>query len=266
MKDRFGRTIDYLRISVTDRCNLRCRYCMPKEGVPLLRHDQILSFEEIVEAARTAVQMGVTQIRLTGGEPLVRRGIVELVASIADIDGVEDLSMTTNGILLARYARDLHRAGLKRVNVSLDTTDPARYRQITRGGDIQQVFEGIRTARQAGLDPVKLNCVVSESSAESDAESVRQFGQAQGFQVRMIRQMTFATGCFSVVEGGAGGDCERCNRIRLSSDGKVRPCLFSDIFFDSRRLGPSEAMRRAVDMKPKAGKPCGHTAMQTIGG
>ena len=266
MKDRFGRTIDYLRISVTDRCNLRCRYCMPSKGVPLLRHDQILSFEEIIEAARTAVDMGVTKIRLTGGDPLVRCGIVELVGSIADIDGVDDFSMTTNGILLAQYARDLHHAGMKRVNVSLDTTDPDRYQRLTRGGDIQSVFEGIWAARQAGLDPVKLNCVVSESSAEPDAESVRQFGQTHGFQVRMIRQMSFATGCFSIVEGGSGGDCKRCNRIRLSSDGKVRPCLFSDIFFESRRLGPSEAMRRAVDTKPKAGTPCGHTAMQTIGG
>ena len=266
MLDQYGRKIDYLRVSVTDRCNLRCRYCMPEDGIQLLNHGDILSFEEITEVVRTAVDMGVTKVRLTGGEPLVRRGIVNLVGSIAAIEGLEDLAMTTNGIHLAQYADDLAAAGLRRINVSLDTMNSERYRQITRGGDIQCVFDGLQVARQAGLVPIKLNCVVNESSPESDAEAIRQFGQTQGIQVRMIRQMTFATGCFSIVQGGTGGDCKRCNRIRLSSDGKVRPCLFSDIFFDSCRLGPSEAIRQAINTKPKAGKPCGHSAMQAIGG
>ncbi len=266
MIDQFGRHIHYLRISVTDRCNLRCRYCMPHEGIRLLSHDQILSFEEILEAARTAVHMGITKVRLTGGEPLVRRDIIDLVELIAAIPGIEDFSMTTNGILLAQYANELARAGLKRINISLDTMDIDRYRQITRGGDIRQVLEGIRAAVPAGLNPIKLNCVVGSFSRESDVEAVRQFGQANGCQVRVIRQMSFATGCFSIVHGGTGGDCKRCNRIRLSSDGKVRPCLFSDLFFDVRQLGPSEAFRLAVDTKPKTGMPCGHKTMQTIGG
>ena len=266
MIDQFGRHIYYLRVSVTDRCNLRCRYCMPEEGIRLLSHEQILSFEEIVEAVQTAVQMGLTKIRLTGGEPLVRRGIVDLVALIADIAGVEDLAMTTNGILLAQYADDLAHAGLRRINISLDTMDAGRYRHITRGGDIQQVFQGIQAARQAGLDPIKLNCVVGSFSTETDAEAVRQFGQANGFPVRTIRQMSFPDGCFSIVRGGTGGDCKQCSRIRLSSDGKVRPCLFSDVFYDIRQLGPAEAFRLAVDTKPKAGKPCGHKTMQAIGG
>ena len=126
MLDQYGRKIDYLRVSVTDRCNLRCRYCMPEDGIQLLNHGDILSFEEITEVVRTAVDMGVTKVRLTGGEPLVRRGIVNLVGSIAAIEGLEDLAMTTNGIHLAQYADDLAAAGLRRINVSLDTMNPER--------------------------------------------------------------------------------------------------------------------------------------------
>ena len=266
MLDSYGRQIDYLRVSVTDRCNLRCRYCMPNEGVPLLKHSDILSFEEITEVVRTAVEMGVTKVRLTGGEPLVRRGIVNLVELIAGINGVQDLAMTTNGILLSQYAKDLFSAGLGRVNVSLDTTDAACYHRLTCGGDIEDVFSGIEAALEAGLRPIKLNCVVGSYSAPSNVQAVQAYGRRNGLDVRVIRQMTFSTGCFSVVHGGTGGDCKRCNRIRLSSDGKVRPCLFSDLFFDIRQLGPFEAIRQAVDTKPEAGRPCGHTAMQTIGG
>lgn len=266
MIDRFGRLIDYLRISVTDRCNLRCCYCMPPEGIRLLRHDQILSFEEIIEAAGTAIRMGITKIRLTGGEPLVRRGIIDLIRSIAALPGIEDLAMTTNGILLEQYADKLAQAGLERINVSLDTMDAERYSQITGGGSIRDVFQGIQAAQKAGLYPIKLNCVRGPFSTEADAEAVRQFGLANALPVRIINQMCFETGCFSIVEGGSGGDCKRCSRLRLSSGGKVRPCLFSDIFFDIRQLGPSEAFRRAVETKPKTGMPCKHEAMQAIGG
>ena len=266
MLDPYGRQIDYLRVSVTDRCNLRCRYCMPKEGIPLLKHSNILSFEEITEVVRTAVEMGVIKVRLTGGEPLVRRGIVNLVESIAGIDGVQDLAMTTNGILLSQYAKDLVSAGLVRVNVSLDTTDAARYHRLTCGGDIEDVFFGIDAALEAGLKPIKLNCVVGSYSTPSDVQAVQAYGRRNGLDVRVIRQMTFSTGFFSVVQGGTGGDCKRCNRIRLSSDGKVRPCLFSDVFYEIRKLGPSEAIRQAITQKPETGRPCGHAAMQAIGG
>ena len=266
MIDTHGRNIDYLRVSVTDRCNLRCRYCMPAEGISLLRHEDILSFEDIFEITKAAVKMGIKKVRLTGGEPLVRRGIVDLVRLLASIDGIEDLAMTTNGILLAQYAKDLFLAGLQRVNISLDTVDADRYRHLTRGGDVQAVFTGIQAAQEAGLTPIKLNCVVGPDSVPSDVEAVKEYGQRKGLQVRVIRQMTFATGCFSVVEGGTGGDCKRCNRLRLSSDGKIRPCLFSDVFFDVRKLGAIEAIEQAVHHKPKAGMPCGHTAMQVIGG
>ncbi len=266
MKDRYGRAINYLRVSVTDRCNLRCHYCMPKEGVVFLNRESILSFDEIDDVVRTAVGLGVTKVRLTGGEPLVRRGISTLVSMVRNIPGVRDLGMTTNGQLLAEHAEGLAEAGLDRVNVSLDTMDPDRYREITRGGDITHVLSGIEAAREAGLTPIKLNCVVSESSAEPDAQAVARFGHAEDFEVRFIRRMSFADGSFSVVEGGAGGDCPRCNRMRLSSDGLLRPCLFSDLGFSVREYGPEKAFRMAVCYKPEAGEPCSHNWISGIGG
>jgi len=267
MIDRFGRTITYLRVSVTDRCNLRCEYCMPPEGVRLLRHEEILRFEEIREVVALAAGLGVTKVRLTGGEPLVRRGVVELVRMLAATPGVKDLAMSTNGTLLAAHAEALAGAGLRRVNISLDAVDPKAYAKITGGGgDVRAVLAGIEAARRAGLAPVKLNCVVRESSAEPDAVAVADFARREGLEVRFIHRMNFAEGGFSVVEGGSGGDCPRCNRLRLSSDGRVRPCLFSDLGFSVRELGPEEALRRAVAEKPERGGPCRHHWMRGIGG
>ncbi|MCF6184666.1 MAG: radical SAM protein, partial [Bacteroidales bacterium] len=163
MYDRFNRKINYLRISVTDRCNLRCVYCMPAEGVELMQHKDILRFEEIVEVVKYAVSQGVDKIRITGGEPLVKKGIVDLIRMIAEIDGIKDFGMTTNGIFLDKYAQQLADAGLHRVNISLDTINPEKYRKITRTGDITQVFKGIEAAKKAGLNPIKINCVVQKS-------------------------------------------------------------------------------------------------------
>jgi cyclic pyranopterin phosphate synthase len=266
MIDSFGRKINYLRISVTDRCNLRCRYCMPEEGISLLRHSDILSLEEIVEVTRCAVEMGITKVRLTGGEPLVRKGIVNLVESIAAIDGIGDLAMTTNGILLSQYAQALADAGLKRVNVSLDTVDEIRYRWLTRCGCLGEVFRGIEAAQKAGLNPIKLNCVVGQFSGDTDVQDVKVFGKSNDLEVRVIKQMCFQTGCFSIVEGGNGGDCLHCSRLRLSSDCFIHPCLFSDISFNVRQLGPKHALELAVAHKPQAGGPCTHNLMQRIGG
>ncbi|MEJ2648430.1 MAG: radical SAM protein, partial [Sedimentisphaerales bacterium] len=172
MIDGFGRKISYLRISVTDRCNLRCRYCMPEEGIRLLNHSDIMSFEEIVELTRIAVSMGITKVKLTGGEPLVRKGIVKLVESIAAIEGIEDFGMTTNGTLLAQYAHGLADAGLKRVNISLDTINSAKYKELTRCGCIDDVFNGIDAAKNTGFNPIKLNCVVGRFSNTSDEQEV----------------------------------------------------------------------------------------------
>ncbi len=163
MLDRFNRNIHYLRISVTDRCNLRCTYCMPEEGIKLIDKKDILSLEEIVNVVKIgAEKFGIRKIRLTGGEPLVRKGIVELVRQISSIDGIEECTMTTNGILLPGFADSLKKAGLKRVNISLDTMSPEKFRMITRGGDLEQVIEGIRAARSAGLTPVKINVVKTQ--------------------------------------------------------------------------------------------------------
>jgi len=266
MIDPFGRAITYLRVSVTDRCNQRCSYCMPPEGVPLLPHEDILTFEEIVSVVRAAVGMGVTKVRITGGEPLVRRNVVQLVRMLAEIDGIDDLAMTTNGTLLADHAKALAAAGLGRVNISLDAVDPGRYAEVTGGGDLAAAMAGIEAARRAGLTPIKLNCVVAESSDEPDARAVADFARREGLQVRFIRRMNLAEGTFAVVEGGSGGDCPRCNRLRLSSDGLLRPCLFSDLGFSVRELGPAEALRRAVENKPEAGTPCKHNWIRGIGG
>jgi GTP 3',8-cyclase len=265
MFDHYQRRIDYLRISVTDKCNLRCVYCMPPQGVPLKLHDDMLSFEEITEFTRVAVASGMTKVRLTGGEPLVRRGIVDLVAMLAGIEGIADLAMTTNGTLLAPLAADLAAAGLQRVNISLDTLDKARYTSLTRGGHIEDVLAGIEAARRAGLTPVKLNCVVRKSPDEPDASGVAAFARQHDHQVRFIPCMDLASGVFHRVLGGDGGDCAHCNRLRLSCDGKLRPCLFNDLSFDVRALGARESLRRAVAAKPAAG--CrSHTGMHAIGG
>jgi cyclic pyranopterin phosphate synthase len=251
--DRFNRNLDYLRISVTDRCNLRCRYCMPEEGIKLLRHEDMLSFDEIADFTRMAVYYGVTKVRITGGEPLVRRGIVSLVSMLALIDGIKDLSMTTNGILLKQFAGELKSAGLQRVNISLDTVDHRKFADITRSGSLNDVFDGIEAATKAGLVPVKINCVINQSKEEEEALAVTEYCRINGLEIRYIRQMDLVNGHFSVVEGGTGGDCANCNRLRLTSNGKLKPCLFNDIEFDVRILGFERALTLAAEQKPECG-------------
>jgi cyclic pyranopterin phosphate synthase len=253
MFDRYNRHINYLRISVTDRCNLRCRYCMPEEDVQWLNQDDILSFEEIVEVVRSSTLMGINKIRLTGGEPLVRKDIVRLVGMIAEIKDVKDLALTTNGIHLSELAGELRSAGLMRVNVSLDTLDPVKFKDLTRGGNIQQVFNGIQAAIEAGLDPVKINCVVSGSSEEEDARQVKEFALLKGLQVRFIHQMDLESGKFGIVDGGQGGNCRICNRLRLTANGMVKPCLFSEQEFPVRELGAEQALIAALESKPLKG-------------
>ncbi len=266
MRDPFGRSIEYLRISVTDKCNFRCFYCMPAEGVPFLPHESILRFEEIVEVARTALTLGITRFRLTGGEPLIRRGIVDLVRKLAALDGIEDLAMTTNGALLAGFAADLKAAGLRRVNISLDTMDPDRFRDMTRGGDIGAVLTGIEAADREGLHPVKLNIVVEDPARDEDARSVEEFARRHGYESRRIRMMNLGAGRFSVVENSTRGDCALCNRLRLTCDGFVRSCLMSRIMFSVRELGAEEALRRAIAGKPEHGSGAPGSAMNRIGG
>jgi len=252
MFDRYKRKINYLRISVTDRCNLRCTYCMPEEGIELLSHADILSFEEIADFTRMAVANGITKVRLTGGEPLVRKNIVELVAMLAAIDGLEDLSMTTNGILLSEHAVDLKKAGLNRINISLDTVSPEQYCQITRNGDLTKVLEGIDAAQSAGLEPIKINCVLL-GEPDDDSRKLKQFCEDRGLNLRFIHQMNLKTGEFSTVEGGEGGNCKKCNRVRLLANGDIKPCLFSDLSYNIRKLGHQEALNLTIGNKPRSG-------------
>ena len=266
MFDSYNRRINYLRISVTDRCNLRCTYCMPAEGIALMQHADILSFEEIMEVVDSALVLGVDKIRITGGEPLVRKGIVSLVQMIASRPGVHDLGLTTNGQLLEKYALPLKEAGLHRVNVSLDTMDVARYRQVTRGGEIDHVLKGIEAAVSAGLSPVKINCVIAKTPSEPDALAVAEYGKKLGLQVRFIRQMDLEKGEFYIVDGGSGGDCSTCNRLRLTANGMIKPCLFNDLEFSIREHGAHKALQLALGNKPSCGTINRHSEFYNIGG
>ncbi|WP_421918924.1 GTP 3',8-cyclase MoaA [Marinifilum sp.] len=266
MLDNYKRNINYLRISVTDRCNLRCTYCMPEEGVDLIAHDEILSFEEILNFVKEAIASGITKVRLTGGEPLVRKGIVELVEKIANTAGIEELVMTTNGILLEKYAQKLAKAGLMRVNISLDTMNPDKYRQLTRFGNIEDVFRGVDAALKAGLHPVKINCVRMPDTDLNDLTALRKYCKSKKLDLRFIRQMNLETGEFSIVEGGKGGNCLECNRIRLTANGKVKPCLFNQSEYDLKELGAKRAIEQSINQKPEAGSKNKKNSFYGIGG
>ncbi len=253
MYDQYKRRINYLRISITDRCNLRCVYCMPAEGIPLLPHNDILSFDEIESFTRYAVSQGIDKVRITGGEPLVRKGIVELIERLGRIKGIRDFGMTTNGIYLPKYAQALAGAGLDRINISLDTMDSEKFKQITRLGNIEDVFAGIEAAKSAGLLPIKINCVIHKSSDEPDAKAVAEYCKENDLMVRYIREMDLEHGYFWQVQGGEGGACKSCNRLRLTANGKIKPCLFSDLEYDIRKLGSEKAIELALANKPKVG-------------
>jgi GTP 3',8-cyclase len=222
--------------------------------------------EDIIEAVRIAAVMGITKVRLTGGEPLMRRGIIYLVEKLAQIEGIDNLSMTTNGVMLEEYAAELKRVGLRRINISLDTIDADRFGEITNGGDVAKVLSGIDAAIAAELNPIKLNCVVKNSAQEKDAKLVKAYAAKKKLQVRFIHLMNLESGNFSIVEGGSGGDCVHCNRLRLLSNGDIRPCLFSDMAFNIRELGIKEALRQAIVCKPEKGTVCSEHWMCSLGG
>jgi GTP 3',8-cyclase len=266
MLDRYKRHINYLRISVTDRCNLRCVYCMPEEGIHLLRREEILSFEEIAEVVEKGAELGIRKIRLTGGEPLVRRGIVQLVGMIKKIRGIDEITMTTNGIMLPALAQQLKDAGLDRVNISLDAVDSQKFREISGGGNLEDVFSGIRAAVKAGLLPVKINVVKLHENDEQQIASVRKYAAEMGLQMRVIRQMNLVKGEFYRVDGGDGGNCRKCNRLRLTANGMLMPCLFSNEEFSIRKLGIREAFIKALAAKPEQGSVNNRNRFYNIGG
>ena len=263
--DGFGRIHTNLRISVTDRCNIRCFYCMPAENVQFMDRQELMTFEEIERFVRIAVPLGLTKIRLTGGEPLVKRGIVRLVGMIAAIEGLEHLAMTTNGTLLAPRARELAEAGLDSVNVSLDTLDPARYRELTRGGAIEDALAGIAAARAAGL-PVKLNMVVMEGGDPAEITRMREFADGIDARVQLINHYELFRKKGDTYAFDRPPECAGCNRIRLTADGMLKPCLHSDqeVPLDFSRL--EESLRAAVDAKPLHGGTCTNRSMPQIGG
>ncbi len=189
LTDSYGRRHDYLRISVTDRCNLRCLYCMGAEGVQQIPHRDILTYEEILQVVRAGAELGISKIRLTGGEPLVRKDLLHLVEKIALVPGITDLAMTTNGVMLPKYAAALKQAGLKRVNLSLDSLNPALYEKITRGGKLEQVLTGIDAALEQKLTPVKINTVLMKGLNHAEVPEFLRFAQQKPVQVRFIEYM-----------------------------------------------------------------------------
>lgn len=299
MKDHYGRKINYMRISITDLCNLRCVYCMPEEGIEKHPHQKNLSFEEILELVKAGVSLGVTKIRLTGGEPLVRHGIVDLVRRIGEISGIEDLTMTTNGILLPKYAKELKAAGLNRVNISLDTFDPEKYHQITRWGHLEDVLAGIRAAKDAGMAPIKINTVLIKGFNDNEIETFVNYTRDEPVDVRFIElmplgesssfaenkylsndevlkrmpalmsllkpdktgpaeyyQLPGAKGRVGLINPISKHFCSECNRIRITTDGKIKPCLHSDYEIDLVALHQSgktyqEILQQAIDEKPE---------------
>jgi cyclic pyranopterin phosphate synthase len=272
--DTFGRMHDNLRISVTDRCNIRCFYCMPEDNVQYVKRQEILSFEEIERFVRVAVSLGVTKLRVTGGEPLVRKDLPVLIRKLNEIPGVRDLALTTNGVLLAKQAQDLYDAGLRRLNVHLDTLDRERFLRITRRDDLDKVLEGLDVAERVGFGPIKINAVAVKNLVEPDIVPLVRFGRERGFEIRFIEFMPldsqglwsrnnvlsademietlsreisplveipdrdprapateyrFADGIGRVgfIASVTRPFCLNCNRIRLTSDGKLRYCLFA---------------------------------------
>ncbi len=266
MLDQYNRNIIYMRISVIDRCNLSCKYCKPKDEIPYIPEYDILSVQEIHEVVHTLVPYGIRKIRLTGGEPLLRKDIVKIVASIASIPGIDDIGLTTNGILLSKYAAKLQEAGLKRVNISLDTMNKIKYNDITSGGNLSHVLKAIESAKDAGLDPIKINCVQTENFSGSDKIELENFCSENGLSLRYIRQMNLEKGSFWPVEGGDGGNCGICNRIRLTSNGLFKPCLFSDKEYSIRREGIVKAFLSALSNKPRCGERSLTNRFSQIGG
>ncbi|MFA5536849.1 MAG: GTP 3',8-cyclase MoaA [Bacillota bacterium] len=307
MEDLFQRKIDYLRISVTDRCNLRCRYCMPAGGVDLKTHEDVLTLEEIFQLVKVAVAAGFSKFRLTGGEPLVRKGLTDLIAEMSGLEGVKNITMTTNGVLLAAQAQKLKEAGLDRVNISLDTLKADRYRYITRVGDLKQVLAGIEAAFEYKLEPVKINVVAMKGFNEDEwldfarltldkplhirFIELMPIGESDGVQegesisigqIKKVIAAEYALEAASIAGNGpadcfhipgalgtlgfigalSNHFCHQCNRIRLTADGKLRPCLHKNLEYDLKeilRQGGGQEELKAVFYQAIVNKPREHS-------
>jgi cyclic pyranopterin phosphate synthase len=265
--DPFGRQITCLRVSVTDRCNYRCTYCMPAQGVPLKSHADMLRFEQIAALVREAAAAGISTIKLTGGEPLVKKNIEDLAGMIAAVPGIKDLGMTTNGSLLTKEkAKALKMSGLMRVNISLDTLDPGRFAAITRGGNINDVMAGIDAALAAGLSPVKINMVLLDDTTPDDAEEMKRFCGIKGLRLQTISRFSLERREHHGPSSDKPPPCEGCNRLRLTADGYLKPCLFSDREIKVDFSDIRHSLMRAVRTKPEVGSSCVKRVMSQIGG
>jgi cyclic pyranopterin phosphate synthase len=302
MNDRYGRKIEYLRISVTDRCNLRCRYCMPEEGIiDKKSHSDMLTLEEIYEVVKACASLGVNKVRITGGEPLTRKGITGLIKKISKIEGIKDIAMTTNGLLLKNYAKELKEAGLKRVNVSLDTMDEEKYKYITRFGSLKDILEGIDEAKKVGLLPLKINVVLVGGFNDDEIEDFVKLTLKEDIQVRFIELMPIgqasswarenfisntqvldrfkdlipipredksspaeyyrlpgAKGMVGLINPISHQFCSNCNRLRLTADGKIKPCLHSNQEIDVREAIKSGGNLEEIIIKAIWSKPQEH--------
>lgn len=296
MKDNFGRQITYMRLSVTDLCNLRCRYCMPEDGICKKSHEEILTEEEIILAVQAAASLGVTKLRITGGEPLVRRNILSICQHTAAIEGIQEVCLTTNGTLLPELAKPLRDAGVSRINLSLDTLNAEKYTHITRRGNLGEAIAGLEAALSAGFDKVKINSVLIGGFNDDEIVSLAELTKKYPVDVRFIELMpmydnqdfdeTSYIPCSVVLDKlpdavlqknkkdhgvaklyrlpGAKGDiglispvsahfCNQCNRIRLTADGKLKPCLHSSDEYSIKGLdfeGMKAQMEKAILAKP----------------
>ena len=293
MRDRFGREITCLRLSVTDLCDLRCVYCMPPQGVPKKTHEEMLTEEETILAVEAAASLGIRKLRITGGEPLVKRNILSICRRAAAVEGIREVCLTTNGIRLPALAKDLREAGVRRVNISIDTLDPERYARITRTGSLDVALKGFHAALDAGFDRVRVNAVLLDGMTDREIRELAELTLAYPVDVRFIERMPMpgtgnAAGFLPAdrvlhalpelvpepwdggtarpyrLPGGAGYVglispvsacfCESCSRLRLTADGRIRPCLHSSLEVSLKGLdreGMRAAFARAVRMKPE---------------
>ena len=294
MTDKYGRNITYLRISVTDKCNLRCRYCMPEDGVCKKEHTDMMSEDEIVCAAKAAAELGITKIRITGGEPLVKKNIVSICRRVAEVEGIREVCLTTNGILLPQLATQLREAGVKRLNLSLDTLNPEKYAYITRIGHLEQFEAGLKAALDAGFEKVKINAVLIGGFNDDEIEALAaltmkypvdmrfielmpiqdhdEFGQeayvpysrvleklpdavpvSKDGGVAKLYRLPGAKGNIGLISPVSAHFCGECNRIRLTADGKIKPCLHSADEYSLKGLdyaGMKAVLQEAIDNKP----------------
>lgn len=266
MLDQYKRNISYLRISVTDKCNLRCTYCIPDNDFSEKVYKKNMSFDTIIKAAEAAASIGINKIRLTGGEPLVKRGIVKLVSMLKKVEGINLLGMTTNGILLNSLAEPLKRAGLDSLNISLDTLNADRYRKLTRIGDISKVLGGIHSAQKAGFDKIKINMVVMEHTGDKEIEDMKKFCKEKGLELQLINHYELSKEKSDAYAFDRPPKCALCNRIRLTADGHLKPCLHSNKEIILNAEDPAGSLKEAVLAKPARGRACTNRSMIEIGG